>query len=343
MQSTAEPVIAFDAVLERLRADGLLHFDGAEVTMDRGRVFVRQFSQIQEVRIDAGGRAITAFVKILKPRAEGSAELEATRRNIAREFDMMARVHRGLQGELGLSTARPIVCYPDLLAMVTERVDGVVLDRLLARGHSLASERALERLSATMRSVGAWLKAFQTIDAPGGQVSLDQMRIYFDKRLQPLAEGGVISREVRGGLLKSFDTLAGKVSGSDLVEVLVHADFTPENVVIRDREVAVLDFTMAKRGLQYLDLSHMFMHVNQLKARPWFRPAVVDALTKALVEGFDPHLREDHPLFQLLLLVHVTCHLRQAQLDPPGLPARVYSEFLRRQDLKWLRARAASS
>jgi Ser/Thr protein kinase RdoA (MazF antagonist) len=310
--------------------------------MGRGRLFMRPFSQVLEVHIDGGGRAITAFVKILKPRAEGPEALEATRRNIAREFEMTARVHRGLDGQVGLSTAQPIACYPDLLAMVTERVDGVALDRSLARGHTLASEGAVERLLTTMGRVGAWLKAFQSVDAPGGQVSLDEMRIYLDKRLQPLADGGVIEREVRSGLLRYFDRLAGRVSASDLPEVPVHADFTPENVVIRGDEVTVLDFTMAKRGPQYLDLSHMYMHVDQLKARPWFRPAVVDGLTRALVGGFDPLLHTHHPLFQLLLLQHVTCHLRQAQQDRPGMPARLYAEFLRRQHLKWLRARAAS-
>jgi hypothetical protein len=340
MQAATESAVNFDSVLERLRAESLLHFESASVQMERRRVFVRPFSQVLEVEIEVEGRAIGAFVKILKPRSDGAQELEATRRNIAREFEVTTRVHGGFAPHAGLSTARPIACYPELLAMVTERVDGVSLQRLLARARGFPSEAAVERLSATMGRVGAWLKTFQALEGPDGHVSLDQMRGYLDKRLQPLADGHVIGAETRVRLLRYFDDLARTVPLSDLEAVPVHADFTPENVVIRDGDVSVLDFTMAKRGARYLDLSHMFMHVDLLKAKPWFRSAVIDALTRALVGGFDPLLRTGHPLFQLLLLQHVVCHLRQMHLDPPGLPVRVYAEFLRRRYLAWLEARA---
>jgi phosphotransferase family enzyme len=346
MSIAAESAVSFDAVLERLRADSVRHFATARVKMDRRRVLVRPFSQVLEIDIDADGRAISAFVKILKPRAAGCQELEATRRNITREFEMTARVHGRLAAHAGLSTARPIACYPELLAMVTERVDGVSLDRLLVRARRFGSDRAVQDLSAIMRRVGVWLNAFQALNGPEvskRHVSLDQMRIYLDKRLQPLADGRVISADVRVRLLTQFDDLASMIPRSDLEEVPVHADFTPENVVIRDRDVTVLDFTMAKRGARYLDLSHMWMHVDLLKAKPWFRPAVIDALTTALLAGFDPLLRTDHPLFQLLLLQHVVCHLRQMQQDPPARPARVYAEFFRRRHVTWLIRRLALS
>jgi hypothetical protein len=87
----------------------------------------------------------------------------------------------------------------------------------------------------------------------------------------------------------------------------------------------------------------MWIHVDLLKAKPWFRPTVVDALTTALVAGFDPLLRTDRPLFQLFLLQHIVCHLRQAQQDPPALPARLYAEFLRRRHLTWLIGRGVAT
>jgi hypothetical protein len=80
------------------------------------------------------------------------------------------------------------------------------------------------------------------------------------------------------------------------------------------------------------------MYLDRLKARPWFRPAVVDALTTALVAGFDPELQTDRPLFQLQRLEHVVCHLRQMQESPPALATRLYAEFLRRRHLSWLLA-----
>ena len=341
MHGAAESAVNFDSVLERLGAESSQHFASTRVRMERRRLLVRPFSQVLEVDVEADGRTIGAFVKILRPRSDGVQELEATRRNIAREFEVTAKVHGGFAPHAGLSTARPIACYPELLAMVTERVDGVSLQRLLARARGFPSEDSLKALSTTTRAVGAWLKTFQALDGPDGHVFLDQIRNYLDKRLQPLAEGHVIDADLRVRLLRYFDDLARKVPLSDLASVPVHADFTPENVIIRDCDVNVLDFTMAKAGARYLDLSHMFMHVDLLKAKPWFRAGVVDALTAALVAGFDPLLRIDHPLFEVLLMQHIVCHLRQMQMDPPALPARLYAEFLRRRYLTWLATRAA--
>jgi aminoglycoside phosphotransferase (APT) family kinase protein len=342
MPGPAEPAVNFDSVLDRLRDESLRHFASPRVTMERRRLHVRPFSQVLEVEIETGRRAIGAFVKILKPRAEGPQELEATRRNVAREFEVTSRVHDRFAPHLGLSAPRPIACYPELLALVTERVEGVSLQQLLSRARAFPSKAVLDDLSQTLRRVGAWITAFQAFDGPAGHVSLDEMRSYLDKRLQPLADGHVIDAGVRLGLLRHFDELAARVSESDLEAVPIHADFSPENVLIHNGEVSVLDFTMAKRGPRYLDLSQMFVHLDLLKAKPWFRPAVVESLLTALLAGFDPTLRTDHPLFQLLLLQDVVCHLRQMQLDRPALPARVYSEFLRRRHLAWLMARGAA-
>ena len=234
MHGAAELERNFDSVLERLRSESLQHFAAAKVTMVPHRFVVRPFSQVMEVDIDAGGRVISAFVKILKPRADGVQALEATRRNIAREFEVTTKVHGRFAPHAGLSTARPIACYPELLAMVTERVDGISLQRLLSRARGFPSARTLQSLCSTMRRVGAWLRTFQALDSSEGHVSLDQLRTYLDQRLQPLADGRVIGADVRVRVLRYFDDLAGEVPRSDLEAVPVHADFTPENVIIRD-------------------------------------------------------------------------------------------------------------
>jgi hypothetical protein len=339
MIRAAEPAAPFDAVLDRLRSESVRHFASSRVTLERGRLFVRPFSQVLEVRVRGGERAVTAFVKVLKPRLAGPQELEATRRNIAREFETTAKLHGGFGAHAGLSTARPIACYPELLAMVTERVDGMALGLLLARAGGLPSGATVDRLSGVMQRVGAWLRTFQAMDAPDGSVSLDRMRQYLDDRLRPLADGGVIDGDTRGALLRYFDRRAADVPSSELAAVPVHADFTPENVMIRDGSVSVLDFTMAKRGARYLDVAHMFMQVRSLEARPWFRPRTLDRLTRALLDGFDPDLSSDRPLFDLLLVQHVVCHLRQLQLEPQPLRARLYAALLRRRHVRWLDAR----
>jgi hypothetical protein len=332
----------FALVLDRLRNESVPLFGASALSIQPVRQLIRPFSQVLEVDLRAEGRSVRAFIKILTPRASHPEELEATSRNTAREFDALVTAHAALSRYAGLSTARPLACYPDLFALVTERVPGTPLDRLLSGLRGVPSARTIDSASAVMHTVGAWLAAFQTTGATDTRISLDRMRTYLDARLQPLVIAGLISEAVRGGLLRYFDGCAAKVTGAELIAVPVHADFTPENVMVSPGGVAVLDFTMAKQGARYLDLAHMFMHLQMLKARPWFRPAVLDRQTTALMAGFDPAVAPERPLFQLLLLQHVACSVRQT-VEVSGIPGRLLSGHVRRRHLKWLAARASSS
>lgn len=333
----------FGAVLDRLRDESARLFGASGLTIEPVRQVARPFSAVLEVNLRADGRPVTAFIKILTPRAAGQEELEATRRNVAREFDTLVKVHGALEEHPGLSTARPIACYPELLALVTERVNGEPLDRLLSSLRGVPATRTIDSLSSVMRAVGAWLAAFQTTETAGGEISLDRLRTYLDARLRPLAEMAVIDDDLRTGLLRYFDRQAQQIARAELAAVPVHADFTPENVMVSPEGVTVLDFTMAKPGVRYLDLAHMFMHIETLKARPWFRPAVLDRQATALLSGFDPAVRPEQPLFQLMLLQHVVCNVRQpGQSRLSGMPARLLSRYIQRRHLKWLAARASS-
>ena len=57
----------------------------------------------------------------------------------------------------------------------------------------------------------------------------------------------------------------------------IHADFCPENIITRAGDITVLDFMMAKTGTIYHDVAHLYLHLEAMKVKPWFRPAVVDA------------------------------------------------------------------
>ena len=333
---------AFEAVLDRLRDESPQLFGAPSLSVEPVRRLKRPFSQVMEVHVGANGPPSRVFIKILNPRSPHAEEVEATRRNAAREFDTLRKVHAGLTTHPDLSTPRPIACYPELFALVTEGVEGESLDRVLSGLRGAPSLHTMEAVTNMMRRVGAWLSAFQAIDTSLAPVSLDRLRVYLDARLHPLADTGVITGGVRAGLLRYFDNLAGEIAETDLVAIPVHADFTPENVIVAPDRVTVLDFTMAKHGVQFLDLAHMFMQIEMLKARPWFRSAVLNRTLTALLAGFNPAVRPERPLFQLLLLQHVVCYLRQP-VEPQRFPARLLSGHVRRRHLTWLAARASAS
>lgn len=332
-----QPGGAFGIVLDRLRENGF-----AQRGVPRwGRVFAGPYSDVRELHVARNGQTVTAFIKILKPRADTPGELEATRRNIVREFETLTRVERAFSSTPGLSVPQPIACYPDLQALVTHRVDGEPLPRVLSKLGGVPSARTVDGVTDVVWRVGSWLKVFQTTEASRDPLSLERMRTYLDARLRPLGELGVCSPGLRERLLRYFDRRAQEIDSSDLPAVPVHADFTPENVIVAPGCVTVLDFTMAKQGARYLDLAHMFMQIEMLKARPWFRPTLIDRATTALLRGFDAALRVERPLFELLLLQNVVCFVVQtAQMRVSGLRARLAASRVRGRHLKWLEARA---
>ena len=335
--------VPFDAVVERLRGENRGGFAPSGTMIRPGRFFDRPFSQVFELHVEGTGQPLTAFVKILKPRFDTPEELEATARNVTREFATLTRVHEALRHHPRLFTPRPIACYPDLLALVTQRVEGEPLTRVLSKLRGAPSTRTVHEVGEVMRNVAAWLKTYQTTEASGPPIALDRMRAYLDARLRPLVELGVCSSSMREDLLRYFDRLACEVPDGELAAVPVHGDFSPENVIIERGCVSVLDFTMARHGARYLDLAHMFMHVELLKARPWFRPAALDCQATALLSGFDRTLQMDRALFDLLLLQNVVCFVLQtAQMNVSGLPARLLAQHVRRRHVKWLAARARS-
>jgi Ser/Thr protein kinase RdoA (MazF antagonist) len=342
--SQAPSAAGFDAVLDTLQADSLRCFGFSQITLRPGRVFVSPFSRVLELQVSGTEQPLTVFVKILKPRSDTAEELQATRRNVTREFETLTRVEAALRGEPQLAAPRPIACYPELHALVTERVDGEPLARVLSKLRGAPSTRAIDRVVGVMRNIAHWLKTFQGMEPPGPPVSLEKMRSYLDARLRPLAELRVCSWSLRDRLLVYFDCRAGDVPASELASMPVHADFTPENVIVGPGSVGVLDFTMAKQGARYLDVAHLYMHIEMLKARPWFRPGAIDLSTTALLSGYDNSLQTDRALFDLLLIQNVVCFvLHTAQTNATGsIPSRLLAEHLRRRQMKWLAGRAMS-
>jgi Ser/Thr protein kinase RdoA (MazF antagonist) len=137
--------------------------------------------------------------------------------------------------------------------------------------------------------------------------------------------------------LRFFDALSCEINASDLVEVPIHADLSPGNILVDDDKITVLDFTMTKTGAIYHDVAHLYVHIERLKSKPWIRPNVTDALQKAMLRGFDPLTEPHKPLFKLLLLQNTVCHLLQLA-TPSGNPlARLQNRHLRYRDQKYLR------
>lgn len=332
----------FRPVLTKLAAHGRRYFGADRVELQPIGQVERPFSTLLRVRVGGAAAVDEAFVKILKPRADTPDEIASMRRNVLADFEMTRRVHDGLAAYPGLTAVRPIACFPEDLAIVTEEARGRTLaDLLSSRAAGVRSRRTVEALGATLRGIGAWLKAAQAALTPDRDVSPDRMRAYLDTRLRDLEARGPVRLTPQGrAAIEAFRDRLLAASAPDLRAVWIHADFCPENIIVRDGRVTVLDFTMAKGGTVYHDLSHLYLRLDAMQAKPWFTARVIGRLQRDLLEGFEPGLSPARPLFTLMLLQHVLCDLVAMRDGSGGAIARLYAQRLHRRHRRWLASAA---
>jgi len=335
---------AFEPVLRKLSADSQRYFGEARVTIEPLEHMERPFSAILQIGVSRRPDAPRAFVKILKPAADTPENIASMREEVRNDFEVTGRVYAGLTDRDGLSAVRPIACFPEDLAIVTEQLGGSTLAAVLrTRAAGRPRARTIEELHRVVDRVGSWLRAFQAIAPIDQRVSLEIWRSYLDVRLAKLDGNGPtrLTSDEQRLLQRYFDGQAREVSDAQLGAVWIHADLCPENVVVLSDRVAVLDFTTVKSGPIYHDIAHLYMQIDLLRAKPWFNRRIVRSLQQRLLDAFEPGLAPSRPLFALLLLLHVVCHLVALQNPPRGLLTRPYAGYVARRHVRWLREVAA--
>jgi hypothetical protein len=335
------------AVLDRMRRDSDRLFGSRRAQISALTFQVRESSEVARVRVATSTAVRHVFVKVFKPRP-GEIGLESTRTRFRRDYDVTRRVFEAMTSLGELRAVEPIACYEDLLAVVTNEVAGLPLSVAITKNAAWPTAHArLSGLEMAVSRVGRWVAAFQRV-APHPEPSrldLDAIREYVDTRLTKLVNlpRASFGRTDRLEILSHFDRCAADVRPSDLVEVPVHGDIVPSNVVVAPECITVLDFGMTARGSRYLDISRLYTQLQFYTAKPQYRPAVITSLQQAALYAFDPGLRADHPLFEICAIQHVICHLLSHARTPGPFPASLYSRHQCRRHRRWLRARTQTA
>ena len=331
------PADVFDAILGQLQRDALRLLGDEPVSFVREQIRERPTSQVLRVRCRTHRRTRHYYVRMFRLRHDGPSR-QALETRIIREFETTDRVWRQLAGTDGFSSARPVACFPEHLAIVSEEAEGRTLSDVLQRSAAWhPGEPALRELEAILRRVGGWLRVFQET-AVCGTYSLNALRDYIDIRLRKLvaAPRARFGERNRSAVLQYFDRTAARAASSDLRDTLVHGDFAPANILIDGSKVVVLDFAMAGRGSRYHDVTRAYSQLGLLAMKPQFSRSTVARLQRALLDGFDPAVRDADPLFGLLVLMHRTNHLATLALRDETRAARVYNWLVRRHHRRWL-------
>ena len=315
---------AFATIFEALRRDQSTEFGEPEATIELLARVDCPFSTVQRLRIQTRGRSVTAYAKILKPYGATPEELAMADRMLRREFNATSALYQRLRQDAEIGAVRPIAFLPEHRTVVTEEIPGRPFSELLASASS-----ATDDLRAVARRVGGWIRVYQSLGVSAKAINLAERRVYLDDRLRQL-EGRVISPAERQGVTGELRRAGGAPrNGSDGVPI--HADLTPENIVVdATGRIAVLDFTMAKTGAACHDISHMYFHLEM--SGLWQRKGeMMRDLERALLAGYSPALSERDAMFQLMLIQHIVCHVAQLAARRVPVVDRAYRWFLRRR------------
>ena len=334
------PTEVLEQVLSHLQAEGARYFGAPGVRLTVVADADREASQVLTVRVAGPADITTLYLKRYKPREEGSHAREMTRSQVARDYEMTARVHSALASRSGFGAVRPIACFPNELVLVTAEVPGLTLSELIERQASwVPGSGKLAELGAVLARVGGWLRAFQDLEPHAGPLSMGDMREYLDVRLRRLRglRRPVITEDEREAVLRHFDSAAAGVPGSELFEVLAHADLAPSNVLVDGERVAVIDFAMTTRGGVYLDVARLYTQLEFLTAKPHFTQRVVAAMQRALLDGFESGLSLERPLFRLFVIQHLLCHMSSLARNPAPPVTSLYNSYQLRRHRRWLR------
>lgn len=329
----------FDPVLARLRLEAAEQFGTAQAQLTPVAFEERPYSYLLRVKVRTAATARPdshIFIKIFKPKPHDGG-VEKMRARVAHDFATTRHIHEAMTQWPDLAAIRPIACYVDELAIVTEEAHGVtLLAYLQAHAGWFPGGETLRALETTMAQVGRWVRAFQSIDPGLERVSVDALGDYVDLRLKRLVDQRVFTARDRQRVLEHLDALGRDVAPSDLQEVVAHADLAPGNILISGRRVVVLDFAMANRASTLHDISRLYLQMDLFRAKPQFRSPVIRALQRALLAGFDPILTADRPLFRFLLMLHRVNHLGTLSLNRERFPASAFSSHIRRLHRRWI-------
>lgn len=300
---------AFLPIVQQLDSNSVQYFGKPLSKVEPTQEIVGRLSRVLRLRIEAGDRVVSIFVKRYEPRTGSPEEAVRFRRYVVNESTRTLLAARGATESAGV--VRIIACFPEHFALVTEAAEGVGLDRLFRRLAIVRTASARQRVHRALARVAAWLRIFQA-SVPSGKTRTRDYRRYVDVRLSELAGAdhvrfGAIHRTA----LEFFDACHPLLATADLAPVAVHGDLCPSNILVRDNAVTVLDLGMSGAGTRYEDLAHVYFHLELAGRRMLFGDALVDSLQRTLLEEFEPCLDAQAPLFRLMLLQQATCYLSQ--------------------------------
>jgi tRNA A-37 threonylcarbamoyl transferase component Bud32 len=331
----------FEPVLVRLGIDVPTQFGCATVRFIPAGLQERPFSHVLRLALCRDGDPEPLshiFVKVFKPKIiEGRPD--SLRERVAHDYEITRQAYTAMSADPLVGAVRPLACYPDLLAIVTEQVTGaMLLDYLHANTAWFPNTRQVDAALETMATVGRWIRVFQANSPTGRALTPAEIQEYVDIRLERLVRHapGRFTTADRSRVLHHLGELGSALTPKDLTQVTAHSDLSLGNLLVSGRRIVVLDFAMTRLDTRVYDVTKVHLQVDLLRVKPQHRTSIIRQLQAALLQGFDPSLTTESPLFRIGMLVHRVNHLTTLYTSRAPMMEGLYNSAVRRQHHQWL-------
>jgi len=289
------------------------------------------------------------YVKIFSPGKKFQANPEKYLSRLATEFTAGQRLYAALGDEQEIAVIKPLVFYPEVLAMASEEAPGVTLADLIERDAKLwPAAPQIEQLAQHCRRAGHALAAMQKATAEASRFDPGEMLEYIDVRMQRLlqSEQTPFTKTDRQQIGKFLETAIPAIPTEQLGLCGTHGDYAPFNLLAAPEKITVADFTMFKIGSVYNDPAYFYHRLEGYLHKPIFRTPTIRRLQEAFLQGYAGARAEcvtEEALFKIFWIKHVVNNysaiMRQRIVmngRQVSLPEQLFNRHVFRRYNRWL-------
>jgi tRNA A-37 threonylcarbamoyl transferase component Bud32 len=246
---------------------------------------------------------VELLAKTLLP-CDGTAEGKVEQ--VEREHRALVECTRIFREAPTLRVPRPVACFPDLQAVVMEKVAGRLLSDAVREARFWPRPATVERIAHACRLCGQWLRRLQDASrATAPAASLDLVgRCEAPLAKLAAAPAGMVSREFVASVRAHVLGLWRRLEGREVPVAATHGGLAPYNVVLAPdgHSVTVIDFASFRIDAVEFDYLKFRDRLEMLAQGPFFRRRVIERLTRAFDEGYGARADEESPVSRLLSL-----------------------------------------
>ena len=300
----------------------------------------RTSSDVWLLRIKTRTRTAGVHVRMWRASDERPQERRKVEERVRREFQVTMGYWRAFDGVGSAGCVRPLAYFPEHLAIATEEPVGqpfsMLLERVLLPFASKGDRSLLDR---ACYGLAIWLRQFQQLG--NGEVACEPAALtqHIDARLRRLVASPLsgFTEHDRVRVLLVTAWLVARLQSEGLVEVPIHAELTPEKLVVNENQLTVLDCTAEKRGLKHHDLASMYMHVGLFASDHRYSASLIRDVQRRLLHAIDPELDAQRPAFRVAQLMNVVNHYVTLSTQHTSGVTALYDWRTMRRHRSWLR------